>query len=190
MMQDRESPRIGCAVLLLVAVISLMCPATTSSAREPGKAHVVMAGFLYKFFSFTEWPVGAYPPEGGRVSVCILGESPFGTIFAEVEGEDVGGRSLAVRHLDMRAGIREMSTCQVMFIPGSSRERIPGVLESLVDAPVLTVSDIEGFARHGGMIEFFEEGSRIQFIINRGAAGKRGIVFRARLLRVAAEVRD
>lgn len=49
----------------------------------------------------------------------------------------------------------------------------------------MTVSDIPGFARSGGMIELPLEGERIAIVINRRSAQKKAIEFNAQLLRLA-----
>ncbi len=49
----------------------------------------------------------------------------------------------------------------------------------------MTVSDIPGFARAGGMIELPLEGERVAIVLNRRAAQSRGIEFNAQLLRLA-----
>jgi len=50
---------------------------------------------------------------------------------------------------------------------------------------VITVSDIAGFARAGGMIELPLEGERVGIVINRRTAQKKGFEFNAQLLRLA-----
>jgi hypothetical protein len=52
---------------------------------------------------------------------------------------------------------------------------------------LVTVSDIEGFAQSGGIVEFSlrSDGSGVLILINRKAAQKQGIEFNAQLLRLA-----
>jgi hypothetical protein len=53
---------------------------------------------------------------------------------------------------------------------------------------VVTVSDIPGFARQGGMIELPVEGERVAILINRRNAQKQGFEFNTQLLRLARGV--
>ena len=50
---------------------------------------------------------------------------------------------------------------------------------------LLTVSDIPGFARQWGIVEFKMVGNKVRFEINHNAARKDGLKISSRLLRVA-----
>ena len=54
--------------------------------------------------------------------------------------------------------------------------------------PVLTISEIRGFADAGGAIQLFRDKDRIRFRINRDAARDRGLTLSARLLDLAVIV--
>jgi hypothetical protein len=64
---------------------------------------------------------------------------------------------------------------------------VGGLLKQIGAAPILTVSDIEGFSRKGGMVEFALQDDRkaVQILINRRAASQKRIDFNAQLLRLA-----
>jgi len=55
--------------------------------------------------------------------------------------------------------------------------------------PVLTVSDIRGFADHAGMIEFLMEHDRVRFEVNLNATQKAGLALSSELLKVATFVK-
>ena len=50
---------------------------------------------------------------------------------------------------------------------------------------VVTVADLDGFARAGGVIQFVLEEGRVRFWINRGAAARSGVRLSSRLLALA-----
>jgi hypothetical protein len=54
--------------------------------------------------------------------------------------------------------------------------------------PVVTVSDIKGFVKTGGQIEFVSKGNRLSFTINHTAMKERGLQASASLLNLATEV--
>jgi hypothetical protein len=56
--------------------------------------------------------------------------------------------------------------------------------------PTLTVGDAEGFAQHGGMINFTRRGARLGFAINRGAVSRAGLSLSSQLLKLAELVPD
>jgi hypothetical protein len=48
--------------------------------------------------------------------------------------------------------------------------------------PVLTVSEDGGFIQHGGMINFYRDGTKVRFEINPEAAEKKGLKLGSELL--------
>ncbi|MBL7215949.1 MAG: YfiR family protein, partial [Phycisphaerae bacterium] len=52
----------------------------------------------------------------------------------------------------------------------------------------LTISDLVGFAKRGGIIGFVEDNNKIRFEINLDAAQKENIKIRSQLLTLAKEV--
>ena len=67
----------------------------------------------------------------------------------------------------------------------SERERTAQILSNLRGRSVLTVSDIEGFAGLGGMVELFTERSKIRMRINLEAVKAANLKISSKLLRVA-----
>ena len=63
------------------------------------------------------------------------------------------------------------------------------ILTALDESGVLTVSDMPGFTRRGGMIQFVLEGDRVRFEINLASAENARLVLSSELLKVAAAVR-
>ena len=56
--------------------------------------------------------------------------------------------------------------------------------------PVLTVSDLPGFAQQGGVIGLVRQGGRLRFEINRGVAQAAGLRLSVDLLSLAMSVVD
>jgi hypothetical protein len=54
---------------------------------------------------------------------------------------------------------------------------------------VLTVSDMPGFTRRGGMIQFVLDGDKVRFEINLASAENAKLVFSSELLKVAASIK-
>jgi len=79
----------------------------------------------------------------------------------------------------------DVKGCQLIFIPEGQEEQFAVALQTLGNAPVLTVGETEGFAREGGMIRFYEEDNRLRFEINPNAAQKAGLRISSRLLKLA-----
>ena len=145
-----------------------------------GPEYQVKAVFLLNFAQFVSWP--SQPPDA-PFTITILGEDPFGSYLDEtVRGEKVNGRSLTIQRL--RRGV-EARNSNILFIAQSERERAAQIVSNLKDRSVLTVSDIDGFAQLGGMIQFFTEQNKIRMRINLDAVKAANLKVSSKLLRVA-----
>jgi hypothetical protein len=143
----------------------------------------VKAAFLLNFTKFVEWSPASFPAPEAPIKICILGEDPFGpTLDQLVDGEIVSGRKVMVERVR-----RPMpASCRVVYFS----EREGGVARSLANLPegVLTVSDVDGFVRQGGMIGFVIENRRVRFDVNHRAMAARQVRVSSRLLDVARSV--
>ncbi len=145
------------------------------------------AVFLFNFVQFVDWPPSATQDSQPSLLIGILGDDPFGTFLDEiVRGERLGARSIQVRRYRRIADIEE---CNILFISRSENERVAEILSAVKNRPVLTVSDGDGFASQGGIIQFFTDKNRIRIRINLDAAQAANLTISSKLLRVAEVVR-
>ena len=169
-----------CAVWLAPAASPPV--AAQKPAPKPVQEYEVKAVFLFNFVQFIKWPAAAFETADSPIRIGILGEDPFGGVLDKIiNGEAVSGRKLVVqrsRRLD------ELNRCHLLFICPSEKNRLAEIFAALKDASVLTVSEIDQFAQHGGMINFFLEGKRVRFEINRDVAQRRGLEISAQLLKL------
>ena len=171
------------AITALSSVLLLVQSPRTSEYQ-------LKAVFLFNFVQFVDWhatPQDSQPPTLAPLLIGIVGEDPFGSFLDEtVRGERLGARPIQVRRYRRIADLEE---CQVLFISRSENERLPEILAAVKNRPVLTVSDGDGFANQGGMIQFVTDKSRIRLRINLDAAEAANLTISSKLLRVAEIVR-
>lgn len=161
--------------------------ALASQQSERALEYQVKAAYLLNFARFVEWPPRAFQTAGSALNICVLGEDPFGpALDSIVEGETVNDRRIEAKRL---ARGDSMRGCHVLFISGTERESAERIVASLRNAPVLTVSEMPGFARLGGMINFVLEERKVRFEANPAAAEKGGLRISSKLLKVARSVR-
>lgn len=157
-------------------------------AQAESKEYYVKAAFLYNFVKFVEWPDTKAIANVTNIDICVLGSNPFGeaeSVFREASTE-----RLKLTLLHERAWKGTNANCHILFISRSEAGDLEQVLAALRTAPVLTVSEIEGFANRGGMIGFVTYQNKIKLVINRKAASTAGLRVDAQLLEVAHEVID
>lgn len=166
----------------LLFVLGALAVAVTLSAQVASLAEYrIKAVFLFNFVQFVEWPVSAFANERAPLVLCIAGDDPFGeTLDQTIAGESIGKHSLVVRRARSPKGL---DTCHLLFVSKSEQARLGEVLQALGSAaPVLTVSDIDGFVARGGTIGFFLERNRVRFEISPSRAQHRGLKLSSQLL--------
>jgi hypothetical protein len=149
------------------ALFALLLAVGQAQPAQPKEYHI-KAIFLFNFVQFVEWPDVAFADASTPISIGILGDDPFGPSLDEViRDETVKGRPLTV----VRARrLADLSSCQLIFVSKSESRRLEDVLSQLANRPVLTVSELDGFAQRGGVIAFFSEGKKVRFEINPSSA--------------------
>ena len=169
------------AVLALTAAAGLLCGRSALAAPTPQQVEAV---FLFYFTQFVAWPAQAFADQRSPIVIGVLGNDPFGAALDRaVAGERVDGRPIAVRRLQ---GIADAVSCQILYISASEAPELPRILSALAGHSVLTVSDVDGFARQGGMIRFVLVDQHVRLRINAQAARAAGLTMSSKLLRVAA----
>ena len=146
-----------------------------------GPEYQVKAVFLFNFAQFVSWP--SPQPADAPFVIGIVGDDPFDSYLDEtVRGEKVNNRLLTTQRF--RRG-RDPRNCNILFISQSESDRAAQIVSNLKGRSVLTVSDIDGFANLGGMIELFTEKNKIHMRINLEAVRAANLKVSSKLLRVA-----
>jgi len=174
----------GVIALMLVALLA--CPAGLRAGTALQREYEIKAAYLYNFINYIEWPAEALPPAGGKITIGILGENPFGEALDPINGKQIKGRTLEVRHV---ADAKELAQCHILFISASEKQRVAEWLGKVKNARVLTVSEVEGFAERGGIINFISERNKVRFEINHGVARQLGLTISSDLLKLARIVK-
>ncbi len=169
------------ALWLVVLVASLGVPAFAQGAVSE---YALKSALLFKLPQFV------YRPDAVRTTslgICVLGNSPFGGALEKLAQQPVDGKAVKLQRL---SGTADTSECDFIFIARSEAGSLDAILRRIGKPTVVTVSDIDGFARSGGMVELAlgAEGAGISILINRKAAQKQSIEFNAQLLRLAKVV--
>jgi len=151
------------------------------------KEYQVKAAFMYNFAKFVEWPEHAFPDDSSSIILCVLGENPFGTAINSIDGKIAEGKRLEVR---LYENLEDIGQCHILFISSSKAEELPVILASLKNRSVLTVGDIEDFAKRGGVINFITKNNRIHFEINVNAAQRAHLKISSKLANLAKIIRE
>jgi hypothetical protein len=167
---------------IAVALAFMMIGGTRHCAAQTATAHeyALKAGVLFHIIEYVEWPGGTN--NTGAIEIGLLGEIPFAESLEVLNGKTVQGRKLVVKRI---AEPMEAASCQVVFIGASEKPRISQIVGELKNRPVLTVSDVEGFAEKGGMVNLVAGPNRIVMEINRQVAADAKLSMSSQLLKLA-----
>jgi len=161
--------------------------ATSAIGQDVTEASL-KAAFIHNFVKFTEWPRDVLPPAAPLVA-CVLGDPAFGDVLSNyVKGHPVDGHDIVVSRVTLEAAMPR--SCHLLFVSGITAKQAAQVLVALNGAPVLTLSDVEQFARVGGMAQLYVEDGRIRFRVNLDNTKRSRLQFSSRLLALATLVKD
>ncbi len=174
-----EGRRFSWYCFLLLCVCFFPPP---QSFADADKATRVKSAYLFNFLSFVRWPESA---SGQRMSLCTLGGGSINQALLPVQRKRVRGQAVVMKQLRR---IEEAEGCRILFIGESEEPQLGRILATLADRPVLTVSDMDGFADRGGMIGFVFRQRRVRLEVDLGRVRASGLEISSKLLEVAVRV--
>ncbi len=75
--------------------------------------------------------------------------------------------------------------CHIVMITAERSDQAGGFIAAVAGKSILTIGETDGFALSGGVIGFYNDGSKIRFEINLGAAKSAKLRISSRLLQLA-----
>ncbi len=172
---------------------ALLLPAFLAFFPAPARAETrdleagVKAAYVYNFTKFVEWeaPVSTAAP-AGPFNICVLGEGPVASALEGLDGRKAGASAIKVTRYREAA---RLPSCRILFVSRSEEKGLQRTLKALGHG-TLTVSDIPGFARKGGIIGFFMDDKKVRIEVDPRRAGEAGLRLSPRLLQVSKIIGD
>jgi hypothetical protein len=173
-----------CGVVAALTVVALCSSiAHAQDVTEPS----LKAAFIYNFAKFTEWPADVLSGPA-TFNACVLGDMPIGdALERSVKGRQLGGRSISVLRVAPEGPLK---SCHLLYISGLKTSQITTIVDAIKGAPVLTISDVEDFARMGGIAHVFVDNGKMRFDLNLELAKRARLQLSSKLLVLAARVHD
>lgn len=159
----------------LIILISLFNSAIASHHNEDKR--LFKAAFVYNFAKFTTWPDNtAHKP---NIKLCTQGNDQLVTDLTRLKGKIIKGKELSVIPLN------NIGECNMLYIGASSEQNFTEILKMVRNKPILTISEIDNFARSGGIIELNHQKGQTSIIINLETARTSNLELSSRLLMLA-----
>jgi hypothetical protein len=171
---------------LLLSAPWLICLGR-AQAQAPSDARV-KARLALALARFTQWPATAFAGPTEPLVVCVLSRSEVvAEAFAELSNQTALGRPIKV----VQSAERPYTGCHVVFVHESAeRNAAMTVTATLAAAAVLTISDAEGFAARGGMVELVNVNDALRLDINLKSVRAASLALSSQVLRLARQVRE
>src|SRR5579862_6666687 len=142
-----NSTRAIVAVLVVLAAGGGVPCAYGAATPDSSLEYQVKAAYLYNFAKFIEWPKSE---EAGPIVLGVLGRDPFGEILdSTIKGKMINGRPVVIKRF---SNVKQIKQCHILFISASETPLLPAILPALGDLGVMTVGEVDGFLKAGGVV--------------------------------------
>jgi len=178
--------RLNGAALVLAVAAALLLPSGRAVAQDSDGDRLelgeqaIKAGLVYNFLKYTTWPESAAGQN--HLEVCLFGADPQDSYLAPLGGQMAQQSVITLVRKDQA---NDTADCNMLFVDAGQKDAVPALLGFLQGRHVLTISDMDGFAGMGGMVQLAMEDKRIALYINDKAVDKAGLKIQARLLKLA-----
>ncbi len=175
------------AVGVVLCIFVWLCPdelrAQSAQANEQG----MKAGFVYNFALFTQWPAKVFKDAASPLAICIAGDRATVQAFEPLTTKKILDRPVTVHAFGDNA---TRHPCHIIYIDSKNKTEAAELLRRVSGQGVLTIGDLDGFCRLGGIINFYRDNNRLRFEVNTDAAGRAGLKLSSQLLKLATIVRE
>jgi len=157
---------------------------------QPSK--ITEADYTYKFnifiqiAEFTEWPTASEMNNASKpFTIGIIGNETLDKVMkATFENKKIKNKVVTIRLI---SNLSEIQGCHILFIPKSESDHLSEILAFIKDKPIVSISESQGFAQKGVMINFVPEKVGKNIEVNEKAAKAAQINFDYGILQIAIE---
>lgn len=165
---------------LLLLVCHYLFPGSVFSAPQTYEEYAVKTAFLYRSLHYIEW--NTKNTDTNLIVICTTISDDFSKIIQSLNNRVVNGRTISFQNIVSHDDINE---CDVLYVPMQKNASLRQTLSKLENKNILTISDRQGFAKNGVILNFPVDNQKVVIEINIDAANKQNLRFSAKLLRIA-----
>jgi len=144
--------------------------------------YVVKAKYLINIPLFSEV---SSPVAGTAYPICLMGDTFLERALLSFKGKTIKNLPLEIRRVE---DIGQAEGCRMLFVASSERHRLQSLLPEAHNQRILTISDMPGFTRLGGVISLETVNDRVVFNLNLAAAERASITFSSHLIKLAHDI--
>lgn len=169
---------------LLYLLFSIFCRPLNGSVKA--EEYDLKIAMIKHFFDFIKWPPGN--STSGQFVFGIIGDTPISEqaekLYKQITIPEKEISVKTISNADL-ADLAQLKECNVLIIGNIAAEQLKEILSKIEDLPILSISDTDGFAEIGVLINLFKIENKVKFEINYSAVKKSGLVFSSKLYKLA-----
>ena len=172
---------------ILPLFVLLLLGAVTFGENDVPKDIEKKARFIVDLLNEIDWPADVLDASKGVITVSVVAESLLASKLHEISvSEKDAKRTVRVK---TAAADDDFTSSQIIFIATRELPELARILKRVEGRPILTLADVEGYARYGVMIEIEggadSDSSKFELIINKMVLNKAGLKISDKLLKKA-----
>ncbi|MEP5568440.1 MAG: YfiR family protein [Halioglobus sp.] len=168
--------------LLLLIVFAVALPNSPVKAETLDES-ALKAAFLNYFSQLISWPIASSTRE---LKFCSAGKSKLISLFEQLWRLQEPKKVTLI--FSVIASPKEAQHCDYVFVESHNRAMALPIIATTRGLPVLTVSDADGFAKAGGVIELVRNENRVGVVINIDALASQDLRASSKLLSIAERI--
>jgi hypothetical protein len=162
-------------------------PADVWSRPLTGTEYEVKTGFIYNFANFVSWPPAVFKSDDAELVLCLASDMPAADALFKLNTQTIRGRKIKVISYSQES---DLDVSHILYIATQNADLVQKLLGMARGRSILTIGEIEGFSKMGGIINFFQERNRLRFKVNIDAANRAGLTMSSQLLGSAQIFRE
>lgn len=170
--------------IALLSVLFFIGPATALCDPVTGSEYEVKLGFIYNFINFVAWPETIFKSDSDPLVMCIASDNPASEVLFKLDGKRIKQRKINVIAYQEETCLTQS---HALFFATQDKVFIQQVLDRVKGLSILTIGEVDGFTRMGGVINFFEDHNRLRFRVNIDAVRRNALKISSQLL-VSAQI--
>lgn len=170
-------------IFIAMVIQSIWIPhiARAESVRAYDAPASDKAAFLYNSALYTQWPALL----AKEFRICVLGNAPVLAALEPLKTKQIKDRPVNISNI---FSAREALSCHVLFVGNSAHGSLSTLAKKIGNAPILVISEEDGYDPKNVIITLVAEQGRITFKINRTAAEANSLIISSKLLKLALQI--
>lgn len=167
--------------------LATLLPAHALAAERVGAESGVKAALVYNLLLFVQWPEDKLPADGS-LRLCILASPTIEEAFSALSGKTIHNRPIAIRRMSSPG--EDAHQCQAVWVEEARNNALTRLALAAKNSGILILSEGSAALSQGAMIAVSNEGGRLVFNVDNGAARDARLIISSKLLRLARTVID